>query len=161
MMMFAFMSGIKKDCDLTLASIFSPLVGCGQCVDSWGKKRFVCGLFWFSVKMMMMKPHPHWLSLLGSEAALPCWWRSSPESFCFIQTIVEHNFENTYELGLGQNFHHHDSITSIIITITFTLSPDLTSLPLRVHLHSGAGSPTTGIERSSCWFTCKKKVKVD
>ena len=23
-------------------------------------------------------PHPHLLSLLGWEAALPCWWRSSP-----------------------------------------------------------------------------------
>ena len=114
MMMFAFMFGIKKDCDLTLASIFSPLVGCGQCVDSWGKKRFVFGIFWFSVEMMMMKPHPHWLSLLGSEAALPCWWRSSPESFSFIQTIIEHNYENTW-LGsklsppwFDHQQHNHD-----------------------------------------------------
>ena len=54
--------------------------------------------YFFSIcllMMMTMKPHPHLLSLLESEAALPCWWRSSPERFCFIQTIVEHNYKNT------------------------------------------------------------------
>ena len=32
----------------------------------------------FSEFFFEKSPHPHLLSLLGWEAALPCWWRSSP-----------------------------------------------------------------------------------
>ena len=38
-------------------------------------------------------------------------------------------------------------------SFTLTLSPDLSSWPLNFQMQSGAGSPATGTQRSSCWFT--------
>ena len=108
---------------------------------------WICYFIQMSVEIL--ESHPHWPSLLGWEAALPCWWRSSPK-------ISSHQLysRNHY------SYHHHIwSSYLIIIIITLTLSPDLTSWPLSVHLQSGAGSPTTGIERSSCWFTWIQKWK--